>query len=61
NGAGFRWWKSWGVVKEAGSRGKGFSIVGGKHCALHSVSNVKDREGVLLGDFTHLVPGVNKD
>nr|GEW56295.1 RNA-directed DNA polymerase, eukaryota, reverse transcriptase zinc-binding domain protein [Tanacetum cinerariifolium] len=49
NGVGFKWWKSWGVVKEAGSGGKGFSRVGEKHCALHSVSNVKDREGVLLG------------
>nr|GEZ86635.1 hypothetical protein [Tanacetum cinerariifolium]GEZ86637.1 hypothetical protein [Tanacetum cinerariifolium] len=31
NGAGFRWWKSWGVVIEAGNGGKGFSRVGEKH------------------------------
>nr|GFA38473.1 hypothetical protein [Tanacetum cinerariifolium] len=41
-------------------REKGVQI-GGKYCALHSVSNVKDREGVLLGDFTFLVPGVSRD
>nr|GEW21860.1 RNA-directed DNA polymerase, eukaryota [Tanacetum cinerariifolium] len=47
-------WESWGVAGSgvvSGNGGKKGLEVGGKHCTLHSVSNIKDREDVLLDDL----------
>nr|GEZ32192.1 putative ribonuclease H-like domain-containing protein [Tanacetum cinerariifolium] len=47
----------WGereVVREARSEGKRALEVGGKYCAMHSVSNVKDREGKDVSSLRYI-------